>query len=83
MYESSDNPTFEAPVADAQNYELLVRALVDGETITEKFFWQPVFYPAYLFVVYLLTGSSIIAAKVLGVVLGAITCVLTYQLGRK
>ncbi|MBU0718346.1 MAG: tetratricopeptide repeat protein, partial [Planctomycetes bacterium] len=43
----------------------------------------PVFYPAYLFVVYLLTGSSIIAAKVLGVVLGAITCVLTCQLGRK
>ncbi|MHC4622868.1 MAG: tetratricopeptide repeat protein [Planctomycetota bacterium] len=83
LYDSSDNPTFRTPVVDSKTYDLLARDLAKGEPMTERFFWQQFFYPYFLSVVYFVTGCSIVVAKLLQVVLGAVTCVLTYLLGEK
>ena len=81
LYESSANPTFAAPIMDSADYDDLARALLERRQAHTPLFWQPVFYPLYLAAVYLLTNSSIWAAKLIQVALGAATCLLTYRLG--
>ncbi|MHC4617686.1 MAG: tetratricopeptide repeat protein [Planctomycetota bacterium] len=83
LYNSRDNPTFRTPVVDSMTYDVLARNLAKGEPMTERFFWQQFFYPFLLSVVYFFTRSSIVFVKLLQVVLGAVTCVLTYRLGKK
>ncbi|MHC4156480.1 MAG: tetratricopeptide repeat protein [Planctomycetota bacterium] len=81
LYESSDNPTFRAPVVDSLTYDQMARGMVKGSGITEDFFWQQLFYPLFLSSVYFFSGSSIVFARVAQALLGAVTCVLTYRLG--
>jgi tetratricopeptide (TPR) repeat protein len=83
LVESRDNPTFRTPIVDSQTYDGLARRIADGQPITSEFFWQPPFYPLFLSFVYGLSHSSILWAKIIQAVLGALTCVLTYQLGKK
>ncbi|MHC4575307.1 MAG: tetratricopeptide repeat protein, partial [Planctomycetota bacterium] len=83
LYESSDNPTFLVPVVDSMAYDQLAKGAAGGKGITEEFFWQQFFYPFFLSVVYLLTGSSIVWAKVVQILLGSVTCVLAYRLGER
>ena len=81
LYESADNPTFDQPIVDAGAYNELARALAEGTPMSEHFFWQPFFYPAFLSLLHALSGSSIVFARVIQLLLGALTCVLTYRLG--
>jgi tetratricopeptide (TPR) repeat protein len=83
LYDSSDSPTFSAPVVDAMTYDEMARNLVKGEGLTTEFFWQPMFYPLFLSAVYWLSNSSILCVKVLQMLLGGLTCVLVYRLGEK
>lgn len=80
LVDVAESPTFLAPIVDAGTYDGLARSLVGGGGFTEKFFWQPFFYPAFLSVVYLVTHGSIVAARVFHAVLGACTCVVTFHL---
>jgi tetratricopeptide (TPR) repeat protein len=82
LYESSANPSFTMPIIDSQNYDNLARLVVTGKGMNHIFFWQPFFYPIFLSVVYLVSNSSIICAKVVQLLLGGATCLLTYHLGR-
>ena len=81
LWDGADNPTFLTPVIDSETYDRLARAIVAGDGLTHEFFWQPSFYPAFLSAVYAASGSSILAAKLLQAVLGALTAWLTFRLG--
>jgi tetratricopeptide (TPR) repeat protein len=83
LYESSANPTFEAPISDAQTYHDLASQLAEGQGMTREFFWQPLFYPLYLAVVYYFSDLSIFCVKNVQVILGCFTCVLTYFLAKR
>ncbi|MHC4457477.1 MAG: tetratricopeptide repeat protein [Planctomycetota bacterium] len=83
LYESSANPTFVAPIADSMAYDLLARQLAAGQGMTDEFFWQPIFYPLFLTVVYFLGAQSYAFAKIMQVLLGSISCVLIYFLARR
>jgi len=83
LYQSSDNPTFRAPVVDSLTYDQMARRVVEGEGITDNFFWQPLFYPLFVSMVYWLSNSSILCVKIVQAVLGAVTCVLAYRVGGK
>ncbi|UCG15426.1 MAG: tetratricopeptide repeat protein [Phycisphaerales bacterium] len=83
LIESSESPTFEVPVVDAEVYDGLARSLIEGNGMGGAFFYQPFFYPFFLSVVYFFAGHSVLCAKVCQVVLGAATCVLTYRLGER
>ncbi len=82
LYESAENPSFRLPTVDSQAYDHLARTYAQGQGISPHFFWQPFFYPLFLSGVYWLSHCSIVTAKVLQVLLGALTCVLAYRLGR-
>ena len=73
LYESSDNPTFRAPVVDSLTYDQMARRLAGGEGLTPDFFWQPLFYPLFLAAVYRLTDFSFPAVKVIQMILGGVT----------
>lgn len=80
LIDSADNPTFRTPIVDAATYDELARgAALHGTGIVKGFFWQPFFYPYFLTIVYKLTGGSILAARLIQLVLGALTCALTYR----
>ncbi len=83
IYDSSDSPCFYAPVVDAASYNKLARNLAESAALDTEFFWHPFFYTLYLTVVYTFTGPSILLAKVSQAILGAISCTLTYLLGRR
>lgn len=82
IYESSANPSFLAPTVDSGTYDRLARSMAEGKGMNYEFFWQPFFYPVFLSAVYLTSNSSIICAKVIQILLGCLTCLLTYQLGK-
>jgi len=83
LYDSSNNPTFSAPVVDSLSYDLMAREAVEGAGITRDFFWQQFFYPFFLSIVYFFSNCSIIWAKFVQLLLGSFTCVLIYYLGKK
>lgn len=83
LYDSSDNPTFFTPIVDSLTYDQMAGDLVEGKPMTHEFFWQPLFYPLFVSLVYSLSGSCILCVKILQTILGALTCVLSYRLGEK
>lgn len=83
LVESSKCPTFYHPISDAGTYDRMARQFQVDHKLTDEFFWQPFLYPAILSALYSISGSSILFAKIFQILLGALTCSLTYQLGRK
>jgi len=95
LWQSSANPTFRTPVVDAETYHTMACTLLKrmtgdtsfavqrgGDPTHSGFFWQPFFYPFFLSVIYLFAGPSILTAKIVQILIGAVTCSLTYLLGR-
>ena len=83
LVELSDCPSFAMPLVDSEIYDRAARGLAEGRGLGEAFYFQPFLYPFSLGVVYALTGSSIIAAKVVQALVGAITCALVAFLGAR
>jgi tetratricopeptide (TPR) repeat protein/4-amino-4-deoxy-L-arabinose transferase-like glycosyltransferase len=83
LWDSSANPFFLKPIVDSASYVDAARKLAAGDGVSSRFLFQPFFYPFFLSVVFWFTNSSIICAKVVQVFVGAVTCVLTFQLGKK
>lgn len=79
----ADHPTFTTPIVDAATYHDLARDWAAGKPASEGFFWQPFFYPCALGLLYKLAGPSIVVARAAQLLLGALTCVLTFHLGRR
>ncbi len=83
LWDSCDNPTFFLPIVDSITYHEIAKGLAQGGPITKEFFWQQFFYPAFLSIVYFFTNSSILCAKLIQILLGSFTAVLTWRLGEK
>jgi len=83
LLDGLDAPTFEYPVVDAKTYDQAARTLADGQGLEYRSFWQPFFYPVFLGTTYLLSGGSILVAKLLQLFLGVATCWLTLRVGRR
>jgi tetratricopeptide (TPR) repeat protein len=83
LIDAMDAPTFSVPVVDARTYDQAARTLADGLGLDYRFFWQPFFYPVFLGFVYLLSGGSILAAKLVQLLLGVMTCGLTLRVGTR
>jgi tetratricopeptide (TPR) repeat protein len=79
--DSSDNPTFMTPIVDSQTYDGLARDLASGQPMSSDLFWQPVFYPWFLALIYWLGQGSILLAKIVQAVLGGATALLTFRIG--
>jgi len=83
LWQASDGPTFLEPIVDSEGYDIIARSFAAGEGFSRRFFWQVFFYPIFLSVVYFFSGGSIVAAKIVQVILSALVCGLVYHLGCK
>ena len=83
FYQASDNPTFLTPIIDSMVYHEAAHKLLTEGVMGGQFFWQSFFYPFFLSRLYYLTGPSVVAAKLFNFVLGSVTAVLIYALGKR
>jgi len=68
---------------DSYTYSQAAASLARGEGFGDTFFFQPFLYPFFLSGVFLASGSSIVVARIVQALLGALTCFLTYRLGSR
>jgi 4-amino-4-deoxy-L-arabinose transferase-like glycosyltransferase len=74
----------DAPMAtwgDDNHYDQIARSLVFDRTY--KDLWFPPGYSLMLSAVYFFVGPSLVAVRILQAVLGAVTCCVTYLLGKR
>ncbi|MCP4571701.1 MAG: tetratricopeptide repeat protein [bacterium] len=83
VIDAADDPAAFVPLVDAGTYHGLAVGLADEGRLDESFLWQSTFYPFFLSAVYKVAGASILAAKVIQILLAGITCLLTVRLGRR
>ncbi len=83
LYQAGSSPTFYLPIVDSTEYHEIAKTLVTDGVMRDTFFLQGFFYPFFLSRVYFFTGSSILIAKILQIILGSVTCLLVYLLGCK
>jgi len=83
LVQVSDSPSFLMPLVDSEIYDRAARGFAAGGGFREAFFYQPFFYPFFLGLVYMVSGSSVVVAKCVGALVGAATCVLSYRLGSR
>jgi len=83
LLDVADMPSFDAPIVDAGAYDTTARQLAATGEATSRLFWQPFLYPFMLAGIYLLTDGSIIAAKIIQAMLGAVICVLVWFLAHR
>ena len=77
------SPFFEAPVVDAQTYFQQAQQLATTFSLGEGPFWQAPLYSVFLSVLYLLFGANFYAYRLVQFVLGALSVVLLYLIGRQ
>jgi len=83
LYQHRANPTFELPIVDALTYHQLATDLAGGHGFGEKFFWQSFYYPLFLSGIYRIAGEAPMQVRLLQTLLGALTCVMGWWLGRR
>lgn len=83
LIDSFDDPSFSHLLVDARTYHELAEALGRQGVLTEEFLWQAVGYPFFLAGVYKLFGVTVMAAKVIQILVGGATCFLTWRLARR
>jgi tetratricopeptide (TPR) repeat protein len=81
LCEISGSPTFRLPVVDSLVYCRAAAGLAAGNGFCDSFFFQPFLYPFWLAGVFLATGTSLVAARLIQVLIGCATCFLAYRLG--
>lgn len=77
------NPTFFAPIIDAYTYDKLALAEVRGGGMGPESVWQPLFYPYFLSLCYYVFGYGFVSVRIIQIILGLLTCALTYILGKR
>ncbi len=83
LCEISGSPTFRLPVVDSLVYCRAAAGLAAGNGFCDSFFFQPFLYPFWLAGVFLASGTSLVAARVIQALIGCATCLLACRLGNR
>ncbi|MCX6375503.1 MAG: glycosyltransferase family 39 protein, partial [Armatimonadetes bacterium] len=91
VLQAKDSPFWRVPLVDARTYHELALEMLNTSwlaplpTTAEHCtpYFQPPLYQAFLALIYLLSGKSVMAAIIVQYLLGSISCVLAYLIGRR
>jgi tetratricopeptide (TPR) repeat protein len=78
-----DTPWFDAPIEDAQRYDEWAMAIRQGTSFHQGPYFQAPLYPYFLAAVYALFGHSYLAPRVVQFLMGAVSVLLIYFLGKR
>lgn len=77
------SPFFDMPIMDAEYHDQWAQMISKGEDITEGVFFRAPLYPYFLALIYKLFGYSYFMARLIQFLIGSLSCVLVYLVGRK
>lgn len=78
-----EHPRFEAPVMDAGYHLAWARSLAEGQEFRGGPLFRAPLYPGFLALLLKCTGGSLLGVRLLQALMGGLTAVLTYRLGRR
>jgi 4-amino-4-deoxy-L-arabinose transferase-like glycosyltransferase len=81
--ELSAAPVFDMRVGDSAVYDAWAREIAGGDVLGDEVFWYAPLYPYVLGAIYALVGDGGWAVRVVQALLGALTCVLLADAGRR
>lgn len=92
LFEAHAQPEFAHPLADEAFHDYWARAILTGDwtppagqldpKIPQSPYLRPPGYPYFLAAVYTLCGKSYLAARIVQLTIGLLSCILGYRLGR-
>lgn len=74
---------FDFPIIDSATYDRMAWDYAQGKPLWKGAFWQPPLYPWLLGVLYKVVGHSLFWARVAQAMVGSLSCLLLYGVGRK
>jgi 4-amino-4-deoxy-L-arabinose transferase-like glycosyltransferase len=77
------DPFFELPSVDPRMYHLWALEIHGGDWLGDRVFLNGPLYPYFLAGIYAVAGPSLLAAKAVQCVVGALSCVLVWALARR
>jgi Flp pilus assembly protein TadD len=77
------NPFFADPQMDALYHDRWALQIARGDWLGKTVFFRAPLYAYFLGVVHALSGHSYLAARVVQFILGALSCVLVYRIGKR
>ncbi len=77
------NPFFADPQMDALYHDRWAMSIARGDWIGAEVFFRAPLYPYFLGTVYAIFGHSYLMARVIQAVVGALSCVLVFRIGRR
>jgi tetratricopeptide (TPR) repeat protein len=83
LTQMKSSPLFDAPTMDAEYHDQWAQTLLGGEDFTDGVFFRAPLYPYFLAASYSIFGHSYLMVRLLQFLIGSLSCVLVYLLGRK
>jgi len=76
----ANDPTFYAPLVDSQWHHIWATQIAGGQIFPDTVFFRAPLYPLILGLLYFISGSSILFAKLFWIVVGSLSCVIVYRI---
>ena len=83
LYQVRSSPFFGHEVMDPQYHRQWGEAVAAGDRFVDGPYFRAPLYPGFLGVVYRLFGPSDFAPRIIQIVVGSLSCVLLYAIGRR
>jgi len=83
LLEMRSSPLFDTPTMDAEYHNQWAQSILKGEDFTGGVFFRAPLYPYFLAVVYKLFGHNYFTIRLIQFIIGSLSCILVYLLGRR
>ncbi|MFH1335025.1 MAG: glycosyltransferase family 39 protein [Candidatus Zixiibacteriota bacterium] len=83
LLEMRSSPLFDTPTMDAEYHDQWAQSILKGEDFTGGVFFRAPLYSYFLAAVYKLFGHNYFTIRLIQFILGSLSCILVYLLGRK
>jgi 4-amino-4-deoxy-L-arabinose transferase-like glycosyltransferase/Tfp pilus assembly protein PilF len=77
------SPLFDAPLLDDKYHDQWAQAILKGQDFEKGVFFKAPLYPYFLALVYKIFGHSFYMARLIQFIIGSLSCVLVYLIGKK
>ena len=83
LNQMKDSPMFDTLIMDSEYHDQWARMILRGEDFSEGAFFRAPLYAYFLASVYRVFGSDHVQVRLIQLLLGAVSCVLVYLLGKR
>jgi 4-amino-4-deoxy-L-arabinose transferase-like glycosyltransferase len=80
LLSKANSPFFDGPVTDSDFYDKAAVAIANGDWLGKDIFYVNPLYPYFLGGIYKIFGHSYLAAKLVQITIGSMSCLLIYQI---